>query len=157
MRIEDTFLGTLLCVLGLAVIWHVTNFPRIPGQNYGPGLFPTVIGYGLVLCGAALAFRGLRRKAGLISMPPMGQRISLSGAARAALHVGLSIGAIVLFSDQIGTQLLILAILLSGFLMLGTTPIWSVGLALTLAVVFDVVFRVLLRVPLPTGLLQGWL
>ena len=43
-------------LLGLAAILLARDFPPIPGQAYGPGLFPTLIGAGLVLCaiGAAL-------------------------------------------------------------------------------------------------------
>jgi hypothetical protein len=30
--------------LGLVAVWQARDFPPVPGQVYGPGLFPTVLG-----------------------------------------------------------------------------------------------------------------
>ena len=37
-------------LLGLAVMLLARDFPPIPGQAYGPGLFPMLIGAGLMAC-----------------------------------------------------------------------------------------------------------
>lgn len=38
--------------LGLVAVWQARDFPPVPGQVYGPGLFPTVLG--LILLGCAV-------------------------------------------------------------------------------------------------------
>ena len=40
MKLNDAVWGALLALLGAAIVVHVQSFPRIPGQNVGPALFP---------------------------------------------------------------------------------------------------------------------
>ena len=47
MKINDAVFGAILLLLGAAVLVTVQSFPRIPGQNVGPGLFPGLIGAGM--------------------------------------------------------------------------------------------------------------
>ena len=51
MRINDAVFGVVLLALGVAVFWHVQSFPKIPGQNVGPALFPGIVAVGLIACG----------------------------------------------------------------------------------------------------------
>ena len=44
MKLNDAVWGALFALLGAAILWHVQGFPRIPGQNVGPALFPGVAG-----------------------------------------------------------------------------------------------------------------
>ena len=37
MKINDAIFGAILAVLGAVVLVHVQAFPKIPGQQYGPG------------------------------------------------------------------------------------------------------------------------
>ncbi len=54
MKLNDAVWGALLALLGAAILLvHVQGFPRIPGQNVGPGLFPGIA--------RAPALRRLRR------------------------------------------------------------------------------------------------
>ena len=62
MKINDTLWGALFALLGAAILWHVQGFPRIPGQNVGPALFPGVVAAALVVCGALLAVKSLRAR-----------------------------------------------------------------------------------------------
>src|SRR5690606_10859911 len=45
---------------GIAIIWYAQTLPLMPGQDVGPGMFPTLIGAGLVICAVLLARRDLR-------------------------------------------------------------------------------------------------
>ena len=36
MRIDDRLFGALVCLLGIAVLWHSAGFPAVAGQFYGP-------------------------------------------------------------------------------------------------------------------------
>ena len=40
MKLNDAVCGALLLLLGAVVLVHVQGFPKIPGQQYGPALFP---------------------------------------------------------------------------------------------------------------------
>ena len=61
MKINDAVFGALLLVLGLAVLLHVQVFPKIPGQNVGPALFPGSIAAALVVCALLLIVSGVRK------------------------------------------------------------------------------------------------
>ena len=56
MKLNDAVWGALLLLLAAAVLVHVQSFGTIPGQQYGPAIFP-----GLV----AVRPRDLRRAADL--------------------------------------------------------------------------------------------
>src|SRR4029078_8792795 len=59
MKLNDAAGGALLALLGAPILWHVQGFPRIPGQNVGPGLFPGVLAVAMLVCGAILIATGL--------------------------------------------------------------------------------------------------
>ena len=62
MKINDAVFGALLLVLGLAVLLHVQSFPKIPGQNVGPALFPGSVAGALVVCALLLIVSGVRSR-----------------------------------------------------------------------------------------------
>ena len=62
MKINDAVFGALLLVLGLAVLLHVQSFPKIPGQNVGPALFPGTIAGVLCVCAVLLIVSGVRAR-----------------------------------------------------------------------------------------------
>ena len=45
MRFNDAVIGVVLLVFGAAVFIHSQlSFPGLPGQNYGPAFFPSILG-----------------------------------------------------------------------------------------------------------------
>ena len=40
MKLNDAVIGLFLTLLGLVVLWIVKDYPKIPGQQVGPALFP---------------------------------------------------------------------------------------------------------------------
>src|SRR5262245_7525467 len=60
MRFSDSLLGALLIAFAVAVIAHASGFPPMPGQAFGPGLFPSVVASGLILASLGLVISGLR-------------------------------------------------------------------------------------------------
>ena len=54
MRFNDAIFGIVLVVFALAEIAYTQTFPRLHGQDYGPDLFPVIIGSGLIICGIIL-------------------------------------------------------------------------------------------------------
>ena len=49
MRLHDSLLGALLLALAAALFAYTFTFPDMPGQRYGPALFPRLIALGLSL------------------------------------------------------------------------------------------------------------
>ena len=60
MKISDAVFGAVFVLLGVVVVVHVQGFPRIPGQQVGPALFPGLVAAGL---------GGLRRPADRQRLP----------------------------------------------------------------------------------------
>ena len=127
----------------------------MPGQSFGPALFPHIIAMGFALTGAALVGSGLRR-------PEFAGFVALGDWARSGGHlidVGLVVGgiaALIIFWDRLG--FLIVATLLTGGLMARFRHgrwLSSIVGALAACLVIDWVFRRMLLVPLPLGPLTG--
>ena len=56
MKVSDRVTGAMLVALGVAAYWGGSLLPPVPGQQVGPNVFPMVVGIGLALCGALIAF-----------------------------------------------------------------------------------------------------
>ncbi|MFW7340432.1 tripartite tricarboxylate transporter TctB family protein [Pollutimonas sp. H1-120] len=157
MRLSDTLLGLLAVAFGLAILWHIQSFPKIPGHYYGPAMFPGIVGWGFVLFGGLLLIRvgrqaGWRRK--LISCDDW--RNNIKGSFAAAIVLA-SILAFIYWGDAVGFPLLSMLTMSVLFLWSGRKLVFSMGLALIITLVLDTLFSKLLRVPLPTGILsQFW-
>ena len=139
----------------MAVLVVARGFPAMPGQDFGPALFPDLIGAGLAVCGGVLVWSGLRR-------PEFRGAVALGEWATSGGHVidvGLVIGGLVLLIvlwDRLG--FLIVATLFTGGLMArfrGGRALSSFAGALTACLVIDWLFRRVLLVPLPLGPLTG--
>ena len=154
MRLNDAVIGIVLVLFALAMIWHTRSFPAMPGQDYGPALFPTLIGIGFLVTGAILIVGGIARR----RTEPW-----FTGGAwlRSPHHVIdflAVVGGLVLYilvSGWLGFILTSL-VLLSALLVLfrGGRPLSSFAIALGVTLVVHYAFTQLLLVPLPPGLLQ---
>jgi putative tricarboxylic transport membrane protein len=151
VRVNDAVFGIVLILFGLAIVWHARTFPDMPGQNYGPALFPTLIGLGFAACGVILGIGGVRRRAVVpwLHLEPW-------AASPARLLDGASvIGGLlfyILLSDFLG--FLITAILLLTFWQVrfrGGHLAMSLVIAVVVTVAIDYAFRSVLLVPLPLG------
>ena len=159
MKLNDAVWGALLLLFGAIVLVHVQSFPKIPGQQVGPALFPGILAAGLAICGALLVLKGLavRRQAGSedaawIAFAPWVRQ------GRYATAFLLTIGVNVFY---------ILAVGRLGFILVGTIYLavlfwifgvqrkWIVPVAIVVTLGIHYAFYKLLKVPLPWGLLQG--
>lgn len=152
MRLSDWLAGALLVVIGIAVVLHARTFPAIAGQAVGPGLFPTLIGAGLVCGGIALA-AGARRAP---TMPGVEWDTWLRQprAIRNVLFVGGGLVFYVLAAETLGffpTGFVLLTVLFAAF---GVSRRASVSLGIVTTLGLHAMFYTWLRVPLPWGLLE---
>jgi putative tricarboxylic transport membrane protein len=154
VRINDAVIGAVLVLFALAMMWHTRTFPAMPGQDYGPALFPVLIGIGFLITGLILIVSGLRRRktegwfAGgewLRSRTHVARFVAVLGGLILYILVSAWLGFI-------PTALL----LLFGWLVLfrDGKPVSSLVIALAVTLVVHYAFSQLLLVPLPLGILQ---
>jgi putative tricarboxylic transport membrane protein len=155
MKINDAVFGVVLLALGLVVLVHVQGFPKIPGQQFGPALFPGVVAAGLVICGVLLIASGIRQRAKvpwfrIADWVRSGQHI----VAFAALVLGVI--AYILWADDLGFLLLAPVHLFVWFVVLRVRALPAAITAIVVTLLIWYAFYKLLRVPLPWGLLKPW-
>ena len=153
MRLNDTFTGGLLLILGIAIIAYAQTFPLSPGQSFGPGLFPSLAGGGLMICGLRLLWVGVRQR-GTAAM----EWDDWVRRPRMVLNCGLVIGDLIFYAlvvDRVGffiTAFVFVAVL---FLAFGVRRRWIPLLAASVTLGLHFAFYTLLRVPLPWGWLEA--
>ena len=152
MRFNDSVFGVILIVFAIAEISYTRTFPRLHGQDYGPDLFPIIIGAGLMLFGGILIARGWAQRA----TQPMVVVGDWAHDRGNVVNVFILVGSVVfyiLFSTWLGfipTALLIQTVLL---VRLGSSLAASIIIAAISTMVIHSLFAKLLLVPLPWGLL----
>jgi putative tricarboxylic transport membrane protein len=159
MKLDDTVWGALLALLGAAILWHVQGFPRIPGQNVGPALFPGLVAAALLVCGVLLIAGGLRtRRRETGSTLPW---VMAPDWLRSPPHL-LAFAVLVasnvfylLVVDRLGFPLTAFVYLAALMWVLRVRLALVLPVALAMALVVHYGFYKLLRVPLPWGVLQG--
>jgi putative tricarboxylic transport membrane protein len=154
MKVSDLAAGLVFAVFGLALLAYGASLPPMPGQRYGAGLFPILLGLCALGGGAALAWSGARRRARepFVAAAPWARDRRLVG------NFALALGLILLYvlaSERIGFIPLSIAMLLALFLRLGVPFARGAVIAVVATAVIQVVFARGLRVPLPRGLLEG--
>ena len=158
MKLNDAVWGALVMLLGIAILVAIRNFPTIPGQQYGPALFPGVIAVALLACGATLGYKGFRQRS-----PQQARKrwVAWDDWVRSPSHVvafAVIIGVNVLYIalvDWLGFVIASVLYLGASFTVFRVRPRWVVPLAIVVTLIIHYVFYKLLRVPLPWGLLQG--
>ena len=157
MKVNDALWGALFVLLGAAILWHVQGFPRIPGQNVGPGLFPGVLAVAMLVCGAILIATGMkeRRAAGATfrwTVAPewlRSRRHVLAFAVLVACNVFYLLAV-----DRLGFLLTAFVYLAALMWVLRVRLAVAVPVAFIMALAIHYAFYKLLRVPLPWGVLQ---
>ncbi len=158
MKVNDAVWGALLALLGAAILWHVQGFPRIPGQNVGPALFPGMLGAALLVCGAILIVSGLKARHAPGATAPWAIAPAWLRSPRHVLALLVLVASnlfYLLAVDPLGfllTAFVYLAALM-GVLRVRLALVLPVSLVMALAIHYA--FYKLLRVPLPWGVLQG--
>ena len=155
MKINDAVFGLLLLVLGGAVLAVVQGYPKIPGQQVGPALFPGLIATGLCVCGALLLVAGLRAR-GIVPWVRFDEWIR---SPRHVLSFALVLASVVVYmlaSERLGFLVTSVLILSALMWVLRVRPARAVLIAMIATLVIHTLFYKLLRVPLPWGVLTPW-
>lgn len=155
MWVSDAVFGVVLLLLAVAIFVLAQAFPAMPGQDYGPALFPTLIAAGLGLCGLVLLVRTLPRVKAEGLFHVRGWEGGWGGRLGDVLIIVGGLVAWILVWNPLG--FLLGATAYAGGLMtrFRGRPLSSLALGLALALVIDWSFRRLLLVPLPLGPFTG--
>ncbi|RZI93983.1 MAG: tripartite tricarboxylate transporter TctB family protein [Variovorax sp.] len=155
MKFNDAVFGLVLLVLGAAVLAVVQGYPKIPGQQVGPALFPGLIAAGLCVCGAMLLVKGLRERA-TVRWLQFDEWIHSPRHVVAFAVVLLCVVFYIFASEKLGFLICSMLILVALMLALRVPPGRSVLIALIATLLIHTAFYKLLRVPLPWGVLTPW-
>ena len=153
MKINDALFGLLLLVLGGWVLITVQSYPSIPGQKFGPDLFPGLIATVLCVCGGMLVVQGVKNRNGEPWLEA-GDWVRSARHVRSVVILVASVTVYIFGSETIG--FLPLSTLTLGLLMINQRMplLKSLLLAVALSLVIHLLFYKLLRVPLPWGWLM---
>jgi putative tricarboxylic transport membrane protein len=152
MKINDAIFGLVLAILGAMVLFTVQSFPKIPGQQVGPALFPGLIAAGIFICGVVLMVRGWRhRKAAPWVMP--GDWVRSPRHVAAFVLLVASVLFYIVAAQKLGFLLTATLILTAMFHVLRVPLGKSLLIAVIASLVIHFMFYKLLRVPLPWGIL----
>ncbi len=134
--------GLVVGLLGTAAILVARSFPTPPGQLYGPAMFPTIMGAGLLVCGVLIALK---------PVPPPFVEPDAPGGKLAALCFAATPALVLALFETLGWPLICAPLVCGLLLLVGARPLAAVFTGLGMAAFTWVVFAMLLRVPLPRG------
>jgi putative tricarboxylic transport membrane protein len=155
MRVTDFTLALLLLAFAAALAIGASSFPPMPGQAFGPKLFPNMIAAGFAICAALLIMRAAKAKQFKIAVIRPDWWHEPGRIGNLAILLG-SIIAYTLLVQPVGFIVTTFALLVLLMKRLGAS--WKATLfaaALGTAVTY-LMFAYWLRVPLPAGILQAW-
>ena len=148
MRLHDTLLGALLVALAAAFFAYTFTFPDMPGQRYGPALFPRLIALGIIACGMVIAVRGWRSGRPLLALSPPLRNLQ---GWLALLAMPLAIVFYLLAAERLGF-LPTATIVVAGLCAWLGVRLWAALITgMLTALVVQWFFGSLMRVPLPRG------
>ncbi len=156
---SDQLAGTVIGLIGAALVGGATTLPGMPGQQIGPSVFPAVIGSGLILCGILIALgvgQSLEDDAVTPNEDGTAAPPTKFSLPVAVMRAGLPLALLIFYVTTVKVLgFLIVAALIVAILALalGARPLPAVLLAAAASPLTHFVFGKLLRVPLAPGLL----
>ena len=160
MKLNDAVWGALLLLFSVVLFVHVQSFPTIPGQRFGPAMFPGILAVGLAVCSVLLVVKGLaaRREGGERAQWLGFEPWTRQGRYVVAFLVTIGVNVFyILAVDKLGfipTGIIYLSVLFAVF---GVRRAWILPLSILLTLAIHTAFYKLLKVPLPWGVLKGFI
>ena len=150
MKVSDFTLALVLLALAMAMAVGALSFPPMPGQAFGPKLFPNIVAAGFALCALVLIMRAVKAKSLVISVvrPEWWNEPGRRGNLLILLG---SIVAYTLLIDRVSFLLATFALLALLMRRLGATVRATVFASFLGTAVTYIMFAYWLRVPLPNG------
>ncbi len=153
MKFNDAIFGVVLAALSAVILFHIQAFPKTPGQNVGPALFPGIIAAGFGIGGLILIARGWAVRASV----PWLRLESWTRSPRhvlACLMVIASLVFYILVADKLGFLPTATLMLVALFAVLRVPLRWNLPVAVIVSFCIHFAFYKMLKVPLPWGVLK---
>lgn len=146
---RDTVIGTGCTVGGALIVHRSMQLGNVPGSYAGPGLFPTLIGIALCICGILVLAPALRQK-------KKGEKFFSEAGERLRL---VEVTGLVIFliacAPKLGFILTSWIMMMAELCLRKNSLLRSAVVSTTLVVIVWGLFTKVLRVPLPVGP-WGW-
>lgn len=150
---KDIILGLCFVVLGVITVTIAQQYPTMPSLQYGPSMFPSLIGGGFFIGGLVLIVIRLlelrKRPGGLRAGTPIDYRMFLISLLPCALIVFYIVG-----SEYLGATLAMAIIMFILMLVRKTPLLLALAVSVIASLVIHVLFSKYLLIPLPEGLLS---
>jgi len=155
MKLDDAVFGVLIALFGVAVVTVASNYHSLRHISYGPGFFPTLVGSGLIVCGALMIARrittdGLRGSRWITPGPWIRSPSLMIGFAL----IPVSTLVYILVVDRLGFFLSMATLLSFQIAWFTRRPLRAMTVALLVCVAIQEFFQGFMSVPLPWGILQ---
>ncbi len=154
MKVSDLTLALMLLALAAAMSIGAMSFPLMPGQAFGPRLFPNIVAAGFALCALTLIVRAAKAKSITLAIikPDWWHEPGRRG------NLLILLGGIVAYTllvERMGYLITTFTIMVLLMKRLGAS--WRATLFASLlgTAVTYLLFAYWLHVPLPPGLLAG--
>lgn len=151
---RDGVIGAAATVLGIAIVAIAQGTSHTFHAGYGPALFPTLIGAGMVICGVVIGVRAAIRPAQAIPRDMTAGPPGPEDRTRALIGVGAVLGSVLfyyLFAGLLGFLITATVIMAGLMWLIWGRPLTSLLIAFASAFLFMQIFAGALRVPLPWG------
>jgi putative tricarboxylic transport membrane protein len=155
MKIHDSVLGLLFVLIGGAFLFVVSGYPKMPGQDVGPSMFPGITAALLAMFGLILFVRGLINASQGQALIALGDWTASPRHIAAGFSVIAGTALYTAFANAVGFLLIMPPLLFWWHVTLGVR--WRTALLsalLTTGVVWALFYKVL-GVPLPWGFLKN--
>ncbi|MDQ7730086.1 tripartite tricarboxylate transporter TctB family protein [Halomonas sp. SpR8] len=154
---RDFLMGLAFMVLGAVVFSVASQFPKLASLQYGPSLFPSLIGGGFLIGGLVLS---------ATQLPALRRQLAGSNANTGkvfdfrSILVSLVPCALIVFyiyaSEFLGAALCLGIIMLVLMLIRKTSLILALSVSIIASLTIYFLFSRYLLIPLPEGLLNFW-
>lgn len=152
---KDVILGLGFMVMGGVIYGIAQDYPTLPSLQYGPSLFPSLIGGGFFIGGLILAIGSARSVVGIVRGADAHRLGDIRGLAVSFLPCLLVI-FYVLCSDLLGAALTMTLIMVTLMRLHDVSWLLAIGVSVVAAVAITLVFSHYLLIPLPEGQLGLW-
>ncbi|WP_303855561.1 tripartite tricarboxylate transporter TctB family protein [Salinicola salarius] len=154
---RDFLLGLAFMIGGGVVIAVAQTYPTMPALQFGPSLFPSLIGGGMVVGGLLLALTRVGQLRNALAGPRAGPHTLATSYDYRGLLISLLPCVLIVFyilaSEFLGAPLCMAVSMLVLMLMRGARLWLALTVSIIVAVAIYVLFSRYLLIPLPEGTL----
>ena len=150
---KDIILGLCFMVLGGITIYVAQQYPTMPSLQYGPSLFPSLIGGGFFIGGLVLTvtrFLALRQQ----SDAPLAGKATDYRMFFISLLPCVLVVFYIMGSEYLGAAVAMAIIMFVLMLVRKTPLLLALAVSVVAAAIIQVLFAKYLLIPLPEGLLS---